>query len=102
VVRFQRSPVLHGLDAYAVQTFKAHAGRVTAVAAGPSGLIASAGEDGSLKLWMLQPRRVVRSLDGGPVRSLAFSRDGRRLLAGGADGVVRVWSVPTPPPSGAT
>jgi serine/threonine protein kinase len=102
VVRFQRSPGLRGPGAYPVQTFKAHAGPVTAIALGPSGLLASAGEDGSLKLWMLHPHRVVRSLDGGQVRSLSFSRDGRRLLAGGEDGVVRVWSVTVPPPSGAT
>jgi WD40 repeat protein len=102
VVRFERGPGLRGPDAHAVQTFKAHAGGVTAIALGPSGLLASTGEDGSLKLWTLHPRRTVRALDGGQVRSLGFSRDGRRLLAGGEDGVIRVWSMPLAPPSGAT
>jgi WD40 repeat protein len=101
VVRFRRHPGLRGPGTNAVQTFKAHAGRITAMALGPSGLLASAGEDGSLKLWTLRPQRTVRALDGGQVQSLAFSRDGRRLIAGGKDGVIRVWPV-TPPVSGGT
>jgi WD40 repeat protein len=101
VVRFQRSPGLRGPGAHTVQTLKAHAGGVTAIALGPSGLLASAGEDGSLKLWTLHPRRMVRALDGGQVQSLTFSRDGRRLLAGGKDGVIRVW-ITTPLVSRAT
>ena len=28
---------------------------------------------------------------GGPVNSIAFSRDGRLIATGGADGTVRVW-----------
>jgi WD40 repeat protein len=102
VVRFQRSPALRGPGTHPVQTFKAHAGRVTAIALGPSGLLASAGEDGSLKLWTLHPRRIVRALDGGQVQSLRFSRDGRRLIAGGRDGVIRIWVITPPTPSGAT
>jgi WD40 repeat protein len=101
VVRFRRSPALRGPGAHAAQTFRAHAGRVTAIAFGPAGLLASAGEDGSLKLWTLRPERIVRALAGGQVQSLSFSRDGRRLIAGGKDGIVRVWSI-TLPPSGAT
>jgi WD40 repeat protein len=102
VVRFQRSPAVRGLGAHGVQTLKAHIGRVTAIALGPSGLLASAGEEGTLKLWTLHPQRSVRTLEGGQVQSLCFSRDGRRLIAGGKDGVIRVWSVTVPPPSGAT
>jgi serine/threonine protein kinase len=102
VVRFQRSPGSRGPGAHAVRTFKAHTGRITAIALGPSGLLASAGEDGSLKLWTLHPKRVGRALDGGQVQSLSFSQDGRRLIAGGKDGVIRVWPVTVPPSSGAT
>jgi WD40 repeat protein len=82
-----------------VQGFKAHAGGITAIALGHSGQLASAGADGSLKLWMLQPERVVRTLDGGPVQSLTFTRDGRRLIAGGKDGAIRVWTTVLPAPS---
>jgi serine/threonine protein kinase len=102
VVRVQRGPALRGARADAVQTFKAHEGRVTALALGPSGMLASAGDDGSLKLWILHPQRTVRALEGGQVRTLSFSRDGRCLLAGGQDGVIRVWSVTVPPASGPT
>jgi serine/threonine protein kinase len=101
VVRFQRSPGLRSPYLHAVQTFKAHDGRVTAIALGPSGVLASAGQDGSLKLWALHPQRLMRALDAGRVRSLSFSRDGQRLMAGDQDGVVRVWAVGAPPGAGA-
>jgi WD40 repeat protein len=103
VVAYQRRPALRGPGGYAVQMFKAHDGRVTALALGPSGLLASAGEDGTLKLWTLHPERAARALDGGgQVQALAFSRDGRRLLAGSKDGVIRVWPIALAPVSGAT
>jgi hypothetical protein len=97
VVRIQRSPSWLGPRPHSVQMFKAHEGRVTAIALGPAGMLASAGQDGSLKLWTLQPQRVMRALEGGQVRTLSFSRDGRRLLAGGQDGAIRVWQVAAPP-----
>ncbi|HEX5958269.1 MAG TPA: protein kinase [Hyphomicrobiaceae bacterium] len=102
VVRVQRSPALRSAPLHAAQTFKAHDGRVAAIALGPQGMLASAGEDGNVKLWSLRPQRMVRALDSGQVRTLSFTRDGRRLLAGGKDGVIRVWSLPAPLTSGAT
>jgi serine/threonine protein kinase len=102
VVRVWASPALRGVRAHALQTFKAHDGRVTAIALGPQGLLASAGADGSVKIWSLQPLRIVRALDGGQVRTLRFSLDGRKLFAGVEDGLVRVWSLPLPPATGAT
>jgi WD40 repeat protein len=35
--------------------------------------------------------RVFRS-HAGPVHSVVFSTDGRRLLSAGQDGVIRIWS----------
>jgi WD40 repeat protein len=102
VVAYQRRPALRGPATYPAQTFKAHDGRITALAVGRTALLASAGADGSLKLWTLHPERVARALDGGMVQSLAFTRDGRRLLSGGKDGVIRVWPVTVAPVSGAT
>jgi transcription initiation factor TFIID subunit 5 len=97
VVRVWAGPALRSVTSRSVQTLRAHDGRVTATALGPPGLLATAGEDGSVKLWSLGPVRALRTLPGsGHVRSLSFARDGRRLFAGGRDGTIRVWSVAQP------
>jgi WD40 repeat protein len=97
VVRLWAGPAVRSLTWRSVQTLRAHDGRVTATALGPPGLLATAGEDGSVKLWSLRPVRALRTLPGGgQVRTLSFARDGRRLLAGGQDGTIRVWPVPQP------
>jgi serine/threonine protein kinase len=91
------NPVLRSLRPAPVQSFKAHDGRVTAIAVGPSGMLATAGVDGSVKVGSLRPQpRVVRSLAADHVRTLSFSRDGRRLLGGAEDGTIRVWPLPPP------
>jgi serine/threonine protein kinase len=100
-VRVWSSPALRAVRR-PVQMFKAHDGRVTAIAIGPAGLLASAGSDGSVRVWSLHPARVMRALDAPQVRTLSFSRDGRRLFAGGEDGLIRVWSVTPPTAGGAT
>jgi WD40 repeat protein/serine/threonine protein kinase len=75
-----------------------HAGRVNAVAISPGerAVVATAGEDGVVKLWDAATGQEVMTLKGFPdaVFSVSFSSDGRQLAAGGADGIVRVWSVP--------
>lgn len=83
--------------ARAARTLKAHEGRITAIALGPQRVLATAGEDGSVNLWTLRPPRTGRTLGSriGSVRALSFSRDGRRLLAAGQDGVIWVWTLPT-------
>jgi serine/threonine protein kinase len=100
-VRVWSSPALRAVRT-PVQTFKAHEGRVTAIAIGPAGLLASAGGDGSVRIWSLHPARIMRALDAAQVRALSFSRDGRRLFAGGEDGLIRVWSLTPPTAGGAT
>jgi WD40 repeat protein/serine/threonine protein kinase len=79
----------------AVRTFKAHHNRTVSVAFGPERLLATASEDGRVKLWNLRAARLMRTLAGspGPLRALAFSQDGRRVIGAGEDGIIRVWSL---------
>jgi glucose/arabinose dehydrogenase len=69
-----------------------------AVAFSADGLLATAKEDGTISLWQVKPggAALVAALAGqhkGPVRSLAFSPDGRLLVSGGSDQKVVVWAV---------
>jgi len=78
------------------RSFRAHSGRVTALAFMPSerALLATAGTDGLVKVWDLRAMRNVRVLHGhtGPVRALGFADAGRRLISAGDDGVILLWS----------
>lgn len=75
---------------------------LVALALSPDGgMIATAGFRGALALVDRRGRRVVRRLEGPafPLWSLAFSPDGKEILTGGADRLVRRWSVATGEPS---
>ncbi|HLZ41768.1 MAG TPA: caspase family protein [Candidatus Sulfotelmatobacter sp.] len=80
-----------------LQTTKAHAGSVAAVAFSPSGqLVASAGADHLVKIWNLSSGKAI-SLEGhsGPVFCVAFSHDGSTLASGGADSRIILWDPKT-------
>jgi WD40 repeat protein len=76
--------------------FSGHSGCILCLAFSPDGrLLASAGFDGTIKVWEVEAAREAFTLPGHAkaVTSLAFSPDGRLLASGGFDTVVKVWDV---------
>ena len=77
-------------------TFRAHDKPITSLAAHPrTGLIASAGEDLSVKVWDWKKRRIIWRAYGlqQPPSRLAFSPSGKFLAAAEKGGRVRIWSL---------
>ncbi len=76
---------------------------VTAVAYAPDGsMVASGGDDGTIKLWRIADGMLLRTLVGhqapppfyqkkATIQSLAFSPDGTQLASAGNDNAVKVW-----------
>jgi WD40 repeat protein len=84
------------LGSSVVLSLTGHAGAVRAVVIAPGGaLIATGGEDHSVRLWNAHSGAAVAKLDGhdAELGALDFSNDGARLASGDRDGVVRVWDV---------
>jgi WD40 repeat protein len=75
-------------------------GEITAVAFSPTNgtIMATAGLDGSARLWDTHTKRQIQWLRAGHLTSLtavAFSPDGKVLATAGADGTARLWDLAT-------
>ena len=79
-----------------------HPSAVQSVAFARDGRVATAAEDGIIRIWAARGRGRPMSFraERQAVFSVRFSADGRRLLTAGEDGVVRLWDAAGGPPLG--
>lgn len=72
-----------------------HKSRIHAVAFRPNGAqLASAGMDGTIRVWEPQSGRMIHELkaDAGAVHAIAYRPDSRQLASVGAEGIVKIWA----------
>ncbi|WEW56272.1 1,2-dihydroxy-3-keto-5-methylthiopentene dioxygenase [Emydomyces testavorans] len=80
-------------------TMLAHPAAISSLSLSPDGReLVSAGHDASLRFWSLEKRSCTQELTshrlmrGEGVCSVVWSRDGRWVISGGGDGVVKVFA----------
>jgi len=79
------------------QTLKAHSGWVSSLAFSPSGMLASASWDRSVKFWNLATGRELHAVNGKlkQVQAIAFTRDGKLLAAEDTSDTVAIFDPAT-------
>lgn len=77
----------------------AHPDAISSLSLSPDGReLVSAGHDASLRFWSLEKRNCVqemtvhRIMRGEGVCSVVWSQDGRWVVSGGGDGLVKVFA----------
>lgn len=73
---------------------KGHTGKVIALAAANAEgtQLASASEDGTVRIWDLAGKQIRQIGHGAPITAFAFDLAGNRLATGDATGMVRLWN----------
>jgi hypothetical protein len=74
-----------------------HAQKITALAGAPGGMVITASEDRTLRVWGARdrPKQLLHSPTLSLFCSLALSPDGRRIAAGTENGQICVWDMAT-------
>jgi WD40 repeat protein len=81
---------------HSLVTLVGHQAKVLCVAFSPDGnLIASGSVDNTLRLWQVNPGKLLRTMLGHPfpVLTVEFTPNGTVLATGSTDGVIRLWQV---------
>jgi WD40 repeat protein len=89
-----KTVVVRRRDGTVHRKLEGHTGGVLAVAfTSDGGLLASAGEDRTIRLWEPENGRLIRTIvnHGDRVGALAWSPDGKVLASGSRDRTVRIW-----------
>ncbi|WP_182871256.1 WD40 repeat domain-containing serine/threonine protein kinase [Stieleria mannarensis] len=78
-----------------LRSFDAHRGIVWMIQYHPTEpIVATSGNDGMVKLWDSNSLELLQEWDAhSAVRKIAFSPDGRRIVAGDHDGVIHTWDI---------
>lgn len=81
-------------------SFPRHSKGISTLAFSHDGKIASASEDGMIKVWSFQPGQAVRVLHNftehqGQISAIAFSPDGQTLVSSSIDKTIKIWDLRT-------